>query len=71
MIIIKYNGISTVPGFVIYEATNHIVMCNPIRDLDYGSHIIDITLSDGSLTTSYQLQLTINQPAKFAEALLD
>jgi hypothetical protein len=49
----KYQGSSILPGFVSFNLNTRKIMMQPVRGMDSGNYIIDLTLSDGSLTTNY------------------
>ena len=68
---VLYNNSLTLPGFVNYDDVNKTLIATPLDKIDSGFYILSITLSDGSLSNSYQLQMKINHPPKFAEELKD
>ena len=49
----KYQGSLVLPGFVSLNPLTRVIMMQPTREIDSGNYILDLTLSDGSLTTSY------------------
>ena len=49
----KYKGSIVLPGFVSLNPSTRLIMMQPTRGIDSGNYILDLTLSDGSLTTSY------------------
>ena len=49
----RYQGTTVLPGFVSLNPTTRLIMMQPVRGLDSGTHILDLTLLDGALTTSY------------------
>jgi hypothetical protein len=67
----KYQGTTVLPGFVSLNPTTRLIMMQPARGIDSGNYILDLTLSDGSLTSSYQLKIIVNLPAKFSQDLTD
>jgi hypothetical protein len=56
----KYLGTPILPGFVSLNPTTRLIMMQPVRGIDSGNYILDLTLSDGSLTTNYQLKINVN-----------
>jgi hypothetical protein len=56
----KYLGTPILPGFVSFNPTTRLIMMQPVRGIDSGNYILDLTLSDGSLTTNYQLKIIVN-----------
>jgi hypothetical protein len=59
----KYQGSIVLPGFVSLNPATRLIMMQPTRGIDSGNYILDLTLSDGSLSTSYQLKIIVNLPA--------
>ena len=49
----KYQGTIILPGFVSLNPLTRVIMMQPTRGIDSGNYILDLTLSDGSLTTRY------------------
>lgn len=49
----KYQGSTVLPGFVSLNPLTRLMMMQPTRGIDSGNYILDLTLSDGSLATSY------------------
>ncbi len=52
-IIAYYQGTTVLPGFVSFNPSTRILTMQPIRGIDSGSYLIDLTLFDGSLSTLY------------------
>ena len=49
----KYKGSIVLPGFVSLNPATRLIMMQSTRGIDSGNYILDLTLSDGSLSTSY------------------
>lgn len=57
---------TVLPGFVSFYTATRIIKMQPVRGIDSGSYLIDLTLSDGSLSTVYSFKINVNLPAKFS-----
>lgn len=70
-IIPMYLGTTVLPGFVSFDPLTRLLTMQPSRGIDFGNYLITLDVSDGSLSTSYQLKINVNQPAKFSQDLAD
>jgi hypothetical protein len=55
-----YLGTALLPGFVSFDPSTRLVTMQPLRGTDFGIYLITFTLSDGSLSSSYQLKINVN-----------
>jgi hypothetical protein len=59
-IIPMYLGTTVLPGFVSFDPLTRLLTMQPSRGIDFGNYLITLDVSDGSLSTSYQLKINVN-----------
>jgi hypothetical protein len=59
-IIPMYLGTIVLPSFVSFDTLTRLLTMQPSRGIDFGNYLINLDVSDGSLSTSYQLKINVN-----------
>ncbi|WP_160153352.1 putative Ig domain-containing protein [Microbulbifer sp. ALW1] len=63
---VKYNGSTSLPSWITYNATSHVVKATPTALSQIGNHTLQFIASDGSLTKSHTITLSVSDSVNSA-----